>query len=90
MHRAQGKQKTIKQEGHNSLCPYKIIKTVSKGFDLLNTPENYQNKSGRINSTPTKPNCEFCRGRPFAYQLYAKCYALYAILYTQYDIRDTR
>jgi len=24
MHRAQGKQKTIKQEGHNSLCPYKI------------------------------------------------------------------
>ena len=24
MHRARGKQKTIKKEGHNSLCPYKI------------------------------------------------------------------
>jgi hypothetical protein len=23
MHRAHGKRKTIKQEGHNSLCPYK-------------------------------------------------------------------
>ncbi|MGB6370467.1 MAG: hypothetical protein WBF68_05490 [Atribacterota bacterium] len=26
MHRAQGKQKTIKQEGHNSLCPYNTNK----------------------------------------------------------------
>jgi hypothetical protein len=25
MHRAQNKQKTIRQEGHNSLCPYKKI-----------------------------------------------------------------
>ena len=28
MHRAQGKQKKIKQGGHNPLCPYKIINTV--------------------------------------------------------------
>jgi len=35
MHRAQGKQKTIKQEGHNSLCPYKIIKqwVIMQGLD---------------------------------------------------------
>ncbi len=34
MHRAQGKQKKIKQEGHNSLCPYKIIKTVGNGVEV--------------------------------------------------------
>jgi len=30
LHTPKEEQKIIKQEGHNSLCPYKIIKTVSK------------------------------------------------------------
>jgi hypothetical protein len=35
MHRAQGKQKKIKQGGHNPLCPYKIIKTVSNNVIVI-------------------------------------------------------
>ncbi len=50
MHRAQSGRKNIKKEGHNSLCPYKIIKIVGAYFPISPTKPEGKSKKGKIDS----------------------------------------
>ena len=50
MHRAQSRRKNIKKEGHNSLCPYKIIKYLGIYFPMYLTEPEGKGKKGKIDS----------------------------------------